>query len=163
VFAGFLLDYMHREAIPTLQDVPGIDLNAYCAELLARFGSEAIRDTLARQVTDGSDRIPKFLLPVVRAQLASGGDISRCALVLAAWCRYLEGVTDAGRPITAVDKRLPQLLAAVEAERLTPGAFLTCEPVFGDLGGDPVLRSAFVDARWSLARHGARGAIAALA
>ena len=25
LFAGFLLDYMHREAVPTLQDVPGID------------------------------------------------------------------------------------------------------------------------------------------
>jgi mannitol 2-dehydrogenase len=162
LFAGFLLDYMHREAIPTLQDVPGIDLDAYCAELLARFGSEAIRDTLARQVVDTSDRIPKFLLPVVRAQLEAGRDIRRCALVLAAWCRHLEDATDGGSP-TVVDKRLAELFEAVEAERHDPGAFLSYEAVFGELGSNAVLRTAFIEARKSLARLGPRGAVAALA
>ena len=35
-----------RYTIPTLQPVPGIDLDAYCRELIDRFGNEAIRDTL---------------------------------------------------------------------------------------------------------------------
>ena len=54
LFAGFLRGYMHDEAIPTLQPVPGIDLGEYVESLLARFGSEAVGDTLARQVVDGS-------------------------------------------------------------------------------------------------------------
>jgi len=162
LFTGFLLDYMHREAIPTLQPVPGIDLSEYCEQLIARFSSEAIRDTLARQVVDASDRIPKFLLPVVRAQLAAGRGIARCALVLAAWCRYLEGATDAGLAITAQDKRLPELRKLADAERGGRGAFLSYEPVFGDLGSNPVLRDSFVAARASLAHDGARAAIAAL-
>ncbi|WP_028048467.1 mannitol dehydrogenase family protein [Cellulomonas sp. URHD0024] len=163
LFVGFLLGYMHREAIRTLQDVPGIDLSEYCEELIARFSSEAIRDTLARQVVDASDRIPKFLLPVVRAQLAAGREISRCALVLAAWCRYLEGTTDAGATTAPQDKRLDELRHVVEAEASSPGAFLSYEPVFGDLGSNAVLRDAFVAARASLARDGARAATAALA
>ncbi|GAA4344900.1 mannitol dehydrogenase family protein [Angustibacter luteus] len=162
LFAGFLLDYMHHEAIPTLRDVPGIDVDAYCDQLIARFSSEAIRDTLGRQVVDGSDRIPKFLLPVVRDQLAAGRSIARSALVLAAWCRFLEGVDDAGAPISVQDKRIDGLLRAVAAEQDEPGAFLDYPPVFGDLGADPVLRAAFADARTSLQRHGARGAIKSL-
>ncbi|KQR10989.1 mannitol dehydrogenase family protein [Cellulomonas sp. Leaf334] len=158
LFVGFLLDYMHREAIPTLQPVPGIDLSEYCDQLIARFSSEAIRDTLARQVVDASDRIPKFLLPVVRAQLAAGREITRCALVLAAWSRYLEGAADGG----ITDTRLPELLQYVEAETRSPGAFLSYAPVFGELGSSTVLRDAFVAARASLAHDGARAAIAAL-
>ncbi len=158
LFARFLTDYMHEEAVPTLEPVPGIDLDAYCSQLIARFGSEAIRDTLARQVVDGSDRIPKFLLPVVAEQLRCGRDIDRCALVLAAWSLFIAGRTD----VDPADKRLPELRAAVAAERDTPGAFLSYRPVFGDLGSDPTLRSAFLDARAALDRLGARGAISAL-
>ena len=69
LFVRFLLDYMHREAIPTLPECRASTWTAYCDQLIARFSSEAIRDTLARQVVDASDRIPKFLLPVLREQL----------------------------------------------------------------------------------------------
>jgi len=158
LFVNFLLGYMHREAIPTLRPVPGIDLHAYCDQLMARFGGEAIQDTLARQVVDGSDRIPKFLLPVVAEQLAHGRDIDHCALVLAAWSHFLAGTTS----VAPVDKRLSELQAAVADERHEPGAFLAYRPVFGDLGSQPVLKAAFVQARAAIGQHGARGAIAAL-
>lgn len=163
LFAGFLRGYMHREAIPTLRPLPGIDLDAYCEQLLARFGSESVADTLARQVVDGSDRIPKFLLPVVRAQLQGGGRIDHAALVLAAWSVFLEGRTESGEATPVSDRRLPDLQAAVAAERETPGAFLDYAPVFGELGQVPALREAFVAARASLAARGARASIAALA
>lgn len=161
LFSRFLLQYMHSEAIPTLSPVPGVDLPGYCQELIERFSSEAILDTLARQVVDASDRIPKFLLPVVRAQLANGGDIRCCALVLAAWSRYLEGVTDSGATLAPVDKRLDVLRAAVGDEQRTPGAFLELNSVFGNLADNARLRSAFIDARHALQTHGARATVAA--
>ena len=116
VFADFLLDYMRLEAIPTLQPVPGIDLDAYCRELIERFSNEAVRDTLARLAYAGSERIPKFLLPVLRDQLETGGDIRRCAFVLAAWSRFLEGVDEHGNPTPVSDRRAAELLAAAQAE-----------------------------------------------
>ncbi len=159
LFVGFLLGYLRQEAIPTLRPVPGVDLDAYVDQLIARFTSEAIRDTLARQVRDGSDHLPKFLLPVVADQLAAGRPVDHCALVIAGWSRFLEGKTDAGGPVVAVDPQMPVLHEALAAERHTPGAFLDCRPVFGDLGAQPVLREAFVAARAALAERGARGAI----
>lgn len=161
LFIDFLLGYMHEEAIPTLRAVPGIDLAAYCEGLIARFASEAILDTLARQTVDSSDRIPKFLLPVVREQLAAGGPIDRSALVLAAWSRSLEGQTEAGIEIVSTDKRLEDLRAAASAENSSPGAFLDYGPVFGELGSDRRLKQAFIDARGRLIENGARVAIAA--
>jgi mannitol 2-dehydrogenase len=162
LFRSFLLGYMHREAIPTLRPVPGIDLDAYSAQLLDRFAGAAVRDTLARQVVDGSDRIPTFLLPVVRAQLAAGGSIAHAALVLAAWSVFLEGHAEDGTATPVVDRRIDLLRQAVAAERAAPGAFLDCAPVFGDLGRDDRLRDAFVAARASLTARGARATIAAL-
>ncbi|MBJ7600135.1 MAG: mannitol dehydrogenase [Candidatus Nephthysia bennettiae] len=158
LFVNFLLGYMHKEAIPTLRPVPGIDLSAYCDQLIARFGGEVIQDTLARQVIDGSDRIPKFLLPVVAEQLAHGRDIGCCALVLAAWSHFLGGATK----VAPVDKRLAELQSAVADERHHPGAFLSYRPVFGDLGSHPILKAAFVEARAAIGQDGARAAIAAL-
>lgn len=163
LFRSFLLGYMHREAVPTLRPVPGIDLDAYCARLLERFGSAAVRDTLARQVVDGSDRIATFLLPVVRDRLAAGGTIAHAALVIAAWSVFLEGTAEDGTPTPVSDRRIELLRAALAAEAGEPGAFLDCTPVFGDLGRDPRLREAFVSARASLGALGARGAMAALA
>lgn len=44
-FARFLLDYMNKEATPTLEPVPGIDLDSYKQTLIDRFSNEHIRDT----------------------------------------------------------------------------------------------------------------------
>lgn len=155
-FREVLLDYMRQEAIPTLRPVPGIDLDAYCHDLIDRFGNESVRDTLARLVVDGSDRIPKFLLPVLRHQLATGGEIRRSVLVLAAWSRFLEGQDENGNPTPISDRRSEELAAAVQAERDEPGAFLRYRPVFGDLGANDRLRDAFIACRRSLEEYGMR-------
>lgn len=154
----FVRDYMTDEAIPTLPPVPGIDLERYRDQLLERFGSAAVRDTLARQIVDASDRIPKFLLPVVRAQLAAGRGIAHASLVLAAWSVCLD--PDAPPAVPPVDRRLPELQAAAAAEKRKPGAFLDVDAVFGDLGTDRRLRSAFIEAREALLARGARAALA---
>jgi mannitol 2-dehydrogenase len=151
-FAEFILGYMEEEATPTLQPVPGIDLDAYRTELLRRFSNPAIRDTLARQMVDASERIPKFLLPVIREQLELGGPIERAVLVIAAWSRFLEGTDEQGAPIEITDHRLNQLQTAVHAE---PGAFLNLTEVFGDLGQNPRFTAAFSQARAALKRSGA--------
>src|ERR671916_1511360 len=99
LFANFLLAYMDREATPTLPPVPGVDLDAYKHELIERFANPAVRDTVARLCAESSDRIPKWLVPVVHDQLAARGEARRSALVIAAWARYAEGVDEHGNPI----------------------------------------------------------------
>ena len=96
LFRAFLLGYMDSEATPTLAPVPEVDLDGYKHTLIERFSNPQIRDTVARLCAESSDRIPKFLLPVIRAQLVTGGEIRRSAAVVASWARYAEGVDEQG-------------------------------------------------------------------
>ncbi|GBF05467.1 mannitol 2-dehydrogenase [Deinococcus aerius] len=161
-FVEFLLGYMAHEATPTLRPVPGVDLAAYQQELIARFANPAIGDTLARLVVEGSERIPKFLLPVVGEQLASGGEIGRSALVIAAWSLYVAAVQE-GRFPPLVDPRAERLTDAALREAGQPGAFLDLRDIFGDLGQSARFRSAYLEARDRLRREGVLGAIQAAA
>ena len=69
LLAEFLLAYFDSEAVPTLRPVPGIDLGAYTRGLIERFANPGVRDTVARLCAYSSDRIPKWLLPVIRDNL----------------------------------------------------------------------------------------------
>src|SRR5690606_29051446 len=131
VYARFLRGYMDREGTPTLEPVPGIDLDAYKATLVERFANPHVADTLARLCAESSDRIPKWLLPVVRYHLEHGGPIEHAALVVASWARYDEGVDEAGEPIEIVDRLADRLHAAALAQRDDPLAFLRDREVFG--------------------------------
>lgn len=162
LFVKFLMGYMVDEASPTLRPVPGIELDAYRKELISRFSNIAIADTLARQVVDGSERIPKFLLPVVRDQLSMGGSIDYAALVLAAWSIFIEGVNENGQAIQVSDVRAAQLRAAVGRESSLPGAFLDIPEVFGELGQNSLLRAAYIAARADIKANGAIGALSTL-
>lgn len=132
LFAGFLLDYMDSEATPTLAPVPGIDLTAYKHELIERFSNAEVRDTVARLCAESSDRIPKWLLPVIRHNVA-GGEIRRSAAVVASWARYAEGVDEQGQPIEVVDRLADSLTTSAVRQRDDPLSFLRNRRVFGDL------------------------------
>ncbi|SMB79898.1 mannitol dehydrogenase family protein [Deinococcus hopiensis] len=160
LFVDFLLGYMAREATPTLPPVPGIDLGAYGHQLIERFASPAIRDTLTRLIVDSSERMPKFLLPVVREQLRTGGEVRYAALVLASWSVYLEenGTGEQAVP----DVRAPLLVATAARDAQQPGAFLEVSEVFGDLGTNERFQAEYRAAREGLRQLGPRGALEAL-
>jgi len=163
LFSSFLLAYMDREATPTLPPVPGVDLSDYKHTLIERFANPEVRDTLARLCAESSDRIPKWLLPVVRAQLASGGEIERAALVVAAWARYAEGVDEAGEAIQVVDRLRDELTAAAGRQRQDPTAFIANRELFGDLIDDERFVAAYTCSLRSLHDRGARATLEALA
>jgi mannitol 2-dehydrogenase len=156
LFVGFLLGYMDDEATPTLSPVPGVDLDRYKHQLVERFANPEVRDTLARLCAESSDRIPKWLVPVITAQLASGGDIRRSALVVAAWARYAEGVDESGAPIEVVDQRSHQVMARARRQAEEPLAFLEDRDLFGDLQDDERFTSVYLAALESLHTVGAR-------
>jgi mannitol 2-dehydrogenase len=162
LFQRFLLSYMEEEATPTLRPVPGIDLGKYQENLIIRFSNPAIRDTLARLAFDGSERIPKWLLPVVRENLAAGGEIRRSAAVVASWARYCEGVDEQGRPIEVADRRRDSLIANARRQREDPLAFLADRDLFGDLVDDERFTSPYLAALASLHARGARATLEAL-
>ncbi|OZF50319.1 mannitol dehydrogenase family protein [Rhodococcus sp. 14-2470-1a] len=133
LFSEFLLAYMNDEATPTLQPVPGIDLGDYKKTLIERFSNPEIRDTVARLCAESSDRIPKWLLPVIRKNLETGGDIRLSTAVVASWARYAEGVDEQGQPIEIVDQLADTLIPIARKQHDDPTAFIANRAVFGDL------------------------------
>jgi mannitol 2-dehydrogenase len=129
----FLLGYMDEEGTPTLEPLPGVDLDAYKRTLIERFSNPEVRDTVARLCAESSDRIPKWLLPVIRHQLETGDEMRRSAAVVASWARYAEGVDEQGRPIEVVDRLQDTLMAAARRQREEPDAFIADRELFGDL------------------------------
>ena len=57
--------------------MPGVDLREYKHTLIERFSNPEVRDTIARLCAESSDRIPKWLLPVVRRNLDGAAACSR--------------------------------------------------------------------------------------
>ena len=112
LFAAFLLDYMDREATPTLPPVPGIDLDALQAQLIERFSNAAgprhRRPAVRRKLRPD----PQVAAPGHPHNLAPGGEIRRSAAIVASWARYAEGVDEQGEPIEVVDRLKESLMAA---------------------------------------------------
>jgi mannitol 2-dehydrogenase len=156
LFRTFLRGYMDVEATPTLEPVPGVDLDDYKDTLIERFSNPEVRDTIARLCAESSDRIPKWLLPVIRAQLARGGEIARSAAIVASWARYAEGVDEHGEPIDVVDRDRDRVMALAARQREDPLAFVGNRELFGDLIEHPRFVDAYLFALRALHERGAR-------
>ncbi len=155
----FLLQYFDSEAIPTLRPVPGIDLRAYTRGLVERFANPGVRDTVARLCAYSSDRIPKWLLPVIRDNLRTGGPIGLASAAVASWARYAEAVDERGEVIDVVDNLAGSLITLARSQRLHPTAFIDNRALFGDLAQAPRFVEAY---RWALDSLHSRGARATL-
>jgi mannitol 2-dehydrogenase len=163
LFADFLLAYMDREATPTLEPVPGIDLTRYKHQLIERFSNAQVKDTVARLCAESSDRIPKWLLPVIRRNLETGGEILRSTAVVASWARYAEGADEQGRPIEVVDRLRDELMATARRQADDPLAFIANRDLFGDLIDNERFVSTYRSALASLHTKGARATLEDLA
>lgn len=143
-FAYFLKGFMDEEASPTLGDLGGINLDAYKKSLLDRFQNIHIKDLISRICLESSAKIPIFLLPTVRAQLQGKGNITRAAFVVAAWCKYNDGVDENGKRYDIEDAMSNELIRAAASSHQDPIRFLEIEPVFGDLVHNRVFVDAFL-------------------
>jgi mannitol 2-dehydrogenase len=162
LFQAFLLGYMNEEATPTLPPVPGVDLTEYKHTLIERFSNPQVRDTIARLCAESSDRIPKWLLPVVHQQLATGGEIRHSAAVVASWARYAEGVDEAGEPIEVVDRLRDSLMSLARRQREDPLVFVANRDLFGDLADQERFATAYTSTLVSLHQRGARATLTSL-
>ncbi|HEY2207488.1 MAG TPA: mannitol dehydrogenase family protein [Pseudonocardia sp.] len=159
-FVELLMGYWEREGGPSLLPVPGVDLKEYRQTTLERFANPAVADTLARLCFGTSDRIPKFLLPVLRHQLEARGDYFRAVLTVAAWARYAEGVDEAGEPIDVQDQQRAALMGNAAKQGLDGLDFVANRDLFGDLVDDERFVTEY---RWALRSLHERGAAATVA
>jgi len=137
-------------------------LTEYKHTLIERFANPGVRDTVARLCFGSSDRIPKWLLPVIRANLATGAPIRLSAAIVASWARYDEGVDEQGDPIDVQDQLAGTLVPLARSQREHPTAFIENASVFGDLAEQPRFVDAYLWALESLHRDGARATLESL-
>jgi mannitol 2-dehydrogenase len=156
LFRAFLRRYMDEEATPSLDPVPGVDLELYKDQLIERFSNPEIRDTVARLCAESSDRIPKWLLPVVRHRLDHGGPVALSAAIVASWARYADGVDEHGQPIEIVDRRREAMTALAHQWTTDPLAFISPPELFGELAADERFAEPYRRALASLYERGAR-------
>lgn len=162
LIARFLDAWMHDEAAPTLDPVPGIDVSEYETSLMERFANPYVRDTLLRLATDGSDRIAKFVVPVVQDRLASGDSVELAAGIVASWAAFARGVDETGEPIPFIDRQRTNVERAVARQVDDPVGFLRDPLIFGDLAEDPAFAGAFRRIYGDIQSRGSRAALETL-
>lgn len=155
----YMAALMDRETGPTLAPVPGIDLAAYKATLIARFANPTIKDTVDRVNTDAP---VNYLLDPIRDRRAKGEDAPLLALALAAWIRRVRGVDEKGRPIEVRHPLAADLRDRAVRGGSDPRPVLGITSLFGDLVEDE--RFVEVVAQWlsSLDTIGAAATLAAV-
>ncbi len=158
-FQVFIARLMDDEVAPLLPPVPGIDLAGYQQTLLERFANPKIRDQVARICTDGSDRMPKFLLPSLTEALHQGRPHQLLTLAVAGWIRYLRGVDEEGREIGIADRLASELRVRANAGRDNPHPVLSLRSVFGDLGCNETFVSELAAAVRTLDASGAKATV----
>jgi len=155
-------DLMREEIEPTLAPLPGLDLAAYRASLLARFANPALAHRTQQIAMDGSQKLPQRLLGTVRDRLGAGQPIARLGLAIAAWLHYLRGRDEGNHPYTIDDPLAEGLRGLVQQAETAADARARAEaltrfgPVFGDLAGVPALVDAVAAPLESLRTHGVR-------
>lgn len=128
-----VVEHLMEEVTPTLQPVPGIDLDNYKRTLIERFSNPKIRDQLPRVSLNGSAKMPKWVLPPLREKLQRDGTIDYLSLTVAAWFRYLNGQDDQGNPITVDDPMADILTQRAQSGGSDPRSLLSLTGTFGDL------------------------------
>jgi mannitol 2-dehydrogenase len=123
----FLEELLHREAMPTLVEIPGHPREQYIASVLERFANAGVRDQIARVCVDGSAKFPTFLIPTIARQLEVEGPIERAATALAGWARYLGVVEPAAQSFDSSADVARRHAAEAVAD---PVAFLEFDAVF---------------------------------
>lgn len=144
--AAYFRRVQREEILPYVAPVPEITPSDYAALIERRFANPAIHDTTQRVVFDGSNRHSSFVLPILRDAHAAGGSIEGLSLVEALWARMCAGKRDDGSKIDASDPIWSDLVAAAQASRARPAAWLEQKAIYGELAEDIRFATAFE--RW---------------
>ncbi len=150
---------MTSEVVPTLP-MPEADLRAYRDQLLARFANPALKHRTWQIAMDGSQKLPQRLLGTIRDRLARDLQITRLALGVAGWMRYVTGIDEKGTAIEVKDPLAGRFrditaVAGTDPSALVDG-LLGLTEIFGtDLPANASFRSTVTGHLASLFAHGA--------
>jgi mannitol 2-dehydrogenase len=158
---AYFAKVQQEDIIPTVLPVPNTNLQDYYKLIVRRFSNPKIADTIRRLCLDGSNRQPKFIVPVIADQLQAGRSIKGLALESALWCRYCYGTTDSGAVIEANDPNWDRLQQTAIAAKIDPMAWLAMTDIYGDVGGNLQMQTEFAKSLKSLWANGTSATVEA--
>ena len=131
VFNNFIQSFM-EEVTPVVPLIPGTSIPEYKRSLIKRFANPTINDRVARLCSEGSAKMPKWVLPSVVELAEKRSSTKLLSLVIAAWIKYLQSsVDERGISIQVVDARAEELTCVAKPIGDDPRAFLAMKSLFG--------------------------------
>jgi mannitol 2-dehydrogenase len=158
---GFFEKVEQEEIIPTVPPVPNTDIQTYFKLIDRRFSNPKIGDTERRLCFDGSNRQPKFIVPVIADNLKASRSIKGLALESALWCRYCYGVSESGQEIAPNDPNWNRLQSLAQVAKSDPQQWLTMDDIYGDVAKSEAFQQAFHEALTSLWSKGTEATLKA--
>lgn len=161
LLAKFLRKVEETEIVPAVPAVPGVNLYEYAKLIEKRFSNPEIGDTISRLCLDGSNKLPKFILPVIATNVTTGRPCPGLFLVVALWCRYCAAVGEDGSTIDLADPQAERLKKTALQAKSKPDAFLEKNDIFGTLGHNEEFRAQFSAALNTIWQNGTQSALEA--
>lgn len=146
----------------------GVSVVDYGEQVLARFANPAIRHRTLQVAMDGSQKLPQRVLHTIADLRAAGRSARWCALVVAAWMRFVVGYADDGTALPLDDPLAGRIRAALATGGGTPGgavdALLGLREVFpAEVAEDAEVRAEITGWLTDLRRHGVAAILAGVA
>lgn len=136
LISKYLKKLVSEEIIPTLAPVPGVSFEDYFSIIESRFANPEIRDTVPRLCQDASNRLPKFILPIIAANIANNRDCQGLALVVALWCRLCFEGGNVDSDFTLDDPQAARLITQATLAKEDAPVFLQMNDIFGNISRD---------------------------
>ena len=154
-----MLRFIAEDVAPSFEAPDGVDTIAYGDQVLTRFANPALGHRTVQVAMDGSQKLPQRVLHTIEDRRAAGASPRWGALVVAAWMRYVQGVTDDGRALPLDDPLADRICARLAAAPAGPAgvvdALLGMDTVFApELAADREVRALLVEWLTALDRHG---------
>jgi mannitol 2-dehydrogenase len=136
LISKYLRKLVVEEVIPTLAPVPNVSFEEYFSIIESRFANPEVRDTVPRLCQDASNRLPKFILPIIAANIENNRDCNGLALVVALWCRLCFEGGNSQSNFTLDDPQAVRLINQATLAKENASVFLQMNDIFGNLGSN---------------------------
>jgi fructuronate reductase len=159
--------FIAEDVAHSLVPPEGVSVVEYGEEVLVRFANPGIEYRSVQVATDGSQKLPQRVLPTILDRRKAGASPRWGALVMAAWIRYAQGLSDDGRELPLNDPLAGEIRTRLAAAPSTPEgsarALLSLEAVVpAGLLGDEVLCALVVEWLTDFDKHGVEATLAGL-
>jgi mannitol-1-phosphate/altronate dehydrogenase len=158
----FLQTFWTLDTVPLVTPPEGYSIPGFTNQVVGRFSNPAIRDQLLRVAHDGAAKIMVFHGRTIRELIEKGKDLTREALMLACFSRYLLGADDLGKTFEVYEPQVADADWAIVRSN-DPVALLRVAPFRSlELEQCAAFRDRYLDLRHRLASEGTTATLKAI-